>query len=88
MSVLDLRENKDLIEKLYELAVKVGWQDLQDQIDVRILTKAILSSSGSRMKAAKVLGMNRTTLTERLRKYGMVTLRPRNKRLDSYARRS
>lgn len=36
------------------------------------LFKAVLEETGSQVKAAKALGMNRTTFRNKLKKYGML----------------
>lgn len=47
------------------------FKSLMNEITKECVLKLLAESSGSRAETARKLGMNRTTLVERLRKYGI-----------------
>lgn len=44
---------------------------LLEKIEVRYIKRALKASSGNQAGAARILGLKRTTLVEKLRKYRM-----------------
>jgi len=48
-----------------------GLKDYLSEIEEQLIRKALAESSGTVAEAAKALGMRRTTLVEKLRKFGI-----------------
>ena len=47
------------------------------EIEMRVIKDAMIESKGSKADAARLLGVNRTALVEKLKRYGMLAKYPR-----------
>jgi DNA-binding protein Fis len=63
-----------IIDKI-ELKGPVDFYRLVSRLEDRLVDLAIAHTEGNKYQGSKMLGLNRTTLIEKLRKRGLITLR-------------
>ncbi len=56
---------------MHQIPVGFDRRQYLDQLEQRLIVRAMESSGGTVAQAARVLGLRRTTLVEKLRKYAM-----------------
>lgn len=69
----------------YTLNFRYGVDSMTDrleQLEKQMIRDAINSAKGNKSQAARNLGVNRTTLCEKRRRYGMVVAEPSNPKVE------
>lgn len=62
----------DIIDKYFYSANSVQvFNDIINDIEKIVITKALERSSGNRLRAAKMLGVHRNTLNNKIKKFGI-----------------
>lgn len=49
----------------------IDLKDILESVEIDFINKALKKAKGNRKKAAKLLGLNRTTLVEKIKKKGI-----------------
>jgi DNA-binding NtrC family response regulator len=60
------------LDAILAAMAKTGWSGELGRIEAALLRRKLELTDGNRTRAAAELGLNRTTLVEKLRKYGLV----------------
>lgn len=62
--------NPELID--LDIDLPVDMKEFMRTIEYNLLLKALHTANGVQQDAANLLGLNRTTLVEKMRKYGLI----------------
>lgn len=68
---MEERSTEELLDELFKRAVEKGVSDPMRWIEREMIVRALRRTKGNQSQAARLLGMSRTTLRDKIRSYGI-----------------